>query len=100
MRIGRVLLVVAILFIIVFYINRLFRFIKKKLYAQKGKLIKGVKVRNYEFLTAYRIIQVIFGALNFLKIVVIILAFYLSLPVLFSIFPGTKNIADGSTGKY
>ena len=94
MRIGRVLLVVAILFIIVFYINRLFRFIKKKLYAQKGKLIKGVKVRNYEFLTAYRIIQVIFGALNFLKIVVIILAFYLSLPVLFSIFPGTKNIAD------
>ena len=94
MRIGRVLLVVAILFIIVFYINRFFRFIKKKLYAQKGKLIKGVKVRNYEFLTAYRIIQVIFAGLNFLKIVVIILAFYLSLPVLFSIFPGTKNIAD------
>ncbi len=93
-RISTVLLVVTILFVIVFYINRVFKFIKQKLYAQKGKAIQGIKVKNYEFLTAYRLIQLLFAILNFLKVVVIILAFYLSLPLLFGIFPGTKSIAD------
>ena len=93
-RIGTVLLVVTILFIIIFYINRIFKFIKQQVYAQKGKGIQGIKLKNYEFLTAYRLIQLIFGALNFLKVVVIIVAFYFSLTLLFGIFPGTKNIAD------
>jgi len=94
MRIGTVLLVVTILFIVIFYINRIFKFIKQQVYAQKGKAIQGIKVKNYEFLTAYRLIQLIFGALNFLKVIVIILTFYFSLTLLFGIFPGTKNIAD------
>lgn len=93
-RIGTVMLVVTILFIIIFYINRIFRFIKQQIYAQKGKGIQGLKLKNYEFLTAHRLIQLIFGALNFLKVVVIIVAFYFSLTLLFGIFPGTKNIAD------
>ncbi len=94
MRIGTVLLVITILFIVIFYINRVFKFIKQQVYAQKGKAIQGIKVKNYEFLTAYRLIQLIFGALNFLKVIVIILVFYFSLTLLFGIFPGTKNIAD------
>ncbi len=93
-RIGTVMLVITILFIIIFYINRVFKFIKQQLYAQKGKAIQGIKVKNYEFLTAYRLIQIIFGALNFLKVVVVIVAFYFSLTLLFGLFPGTKNIAD------
>ncbi len=94
MRIGTVLLVVVVLYIIIFLINRLFKWIKKQLYFQKGKAITGIKIKNYEFLTAYRLIQLLFGALNFIKIGVIVVAFYLSLPALFGIFPGTKNIAD------
>jgi small-conductance mechanosensitive channel len=56
--------------------------------------ITGIKIRNYEFLSKERESAVVQWILNLLKWLIIALVVYLSLPVLFSIFPATKGIAS------
>jgi small-conductance mechanosensitive channel len=61
----------------------------------KGKTyITGIKIRNYEFLSEERETLVVKWLLNVLKWLIIGVVVYLSLPVLFSIFPATKGIAN------
>lgn len=93
-RAAGVILVFLTLFFLIFYINNIFSYFKKTLYKQKGNYIKGVKIKNYEFLTAHRLIQLYFTLLDILKVVIVILALYIALPVLFSIFPWTQDLAD------
>lgn len=87
------LIVLVILSTIIFLITSAFRFTRKKILAQQGKHIKGIKIRNYELLDVDRQMNFFLGLNNFLKWVGIITAVYFSLPVLFSIFPWTEDFA-------
>lgn len=60
--------------------------------------ITGINIRNYEFLSKERETAVVQWLLNLLKWLIIALVVYLSLPVLFSIFPATKGIASALFG--
>lgn len=86
-------LVLAILYLIIFSLNRLFRRIKTKIEKRRGDKLKGLKIKDYEFLDAKRLASVIFSLINILKWVLILTLIYLTLPVLLGIFPWTGGLA-------
>lgn len=88
------LLVILIVILLIKYISKLFRWTGVKIWKQKGKLIKGIQIRNYTLLDAGSEVRALLNANKVLKGFLIILVIYLALPILFGIFPWTKNFAD------
>ncbi len=93
-NIGLALLVILFIFFLIKYISKLFRWLAKKIEAQENKRIKGIQLKNYTLFDTQRQIRVFLFINRILKWFVIVLALYLSLPVLFGIFPRTRSIAD------
>ena len=87
------IVVLIVLALIIYSINRLFRWIKNKIEKQRGDKLKGFKIRGYEFLDTNRQLNVIFSLVRFIKWIIIILLIYFTLPVLFGIFPWTGGFA-------
>ncbi|MCF8462092.1 MAG: mechanosensitive ion channel [Flavobacteriales bacterium] len=98
MRIGMLLLVLIVLFLIVRFLNKWFNILAAKAIAKSESLLNGVKFRNYEFLSKDRETQFLKWILNATKWIVIIVVVYLALPIVFSIFPATKGIASSLIG--
>ncbi|MEJ0080889.1 MAG: mechanosensitive ion channel family protein [Puia sp.] len=86
-------LVLAVLFLIIFSINKLFTWLKNKIEKQRGDKLKGLKIRGYEFLDTNRQLNVIFSLIKLVKWIIILILIYLTLPVLFGIFPWTGGFA-------
>lgn len=97
-EIGLALLVLAVLITFIYFTLKLFRFIRGKILLEKNKRIKGVKIRNYELFDANKQLNFILGVITVLKWLIIIIAVYLALPILFSIFPWTKGFAGTLIG--
>ncbi|PWG78917.1 mechanosensitive ion channel family protein [Pararcticibacter amylolyticus] len=96
MIIKEVVLVLLVVGVVVFIINRIGRFfgwIRVKVEAQEGKRINGIKIRNYQLFTTHKQTAFILSVLSFIKFLLIILVIYLALPVLVTIFPGTEGLA-------
>ncbi len=88
-------LVIIVLFVIgLRYFNRLFRLLYMKINGQKGKLLTGFKVKTYELLTEEKQVLFLTYVAKGLRLAVLILIVYLLLPVLFSLFPWTQDIAN------
>jgi len=88
---GLAFLVVALLVIIIYFIGKLFRWTRKKIEAERNKRIKAVKLRNYELLNVSRLTGLYILINSCIKWLTIVTAAYFTLPILFSIFPWTKN---------
>jgi small-conductance mechanosensitive channel len=86
-------LVLTVLILIIFSINKLFKWIKSKIEKQRGDKLRGLKIRNYEFLDTNRQLNVIFSLAKLVKWIIILILIYLTLPVLFGIFPWTGGFA-------
>ncbi len=93
-QIALALLIILIVFIIIKFSGKFFRWNRKKIINQKGKLIKGIRIKNYTLLDASREVRFILNINKFLRWIFIIIIIYLALPILFSIFPWTKDFAD------
>ncbi|MEO6135114.1 MAG: mechanosensitive ion channel domain-containing protein [Ginsengibacter sp.] len=93
-EIALALLVILIVVLVIKYIGKLFRLARLKIRLQKGKLIKGIRIKNYTLLDTTREVNLFIKISNVLKWLLIILAIYIALPILFGIFPWTKNFAD------
>ncbi|MEO6636639.1 MAG: mechanosensitive ion channel family protein, partial [Ginsengibacter sp.] len=94
------LVVLGLLITIIFLINRLKRKVKFYIIKQKGHRVKGIKIRNYVLFDADREASFLFHVNNALRWLLVIMAIYISLPILFSIFPGTKGVADTLFGYF
>ncbi|MEO9070651.1 MAG: mechanosensitive ion channel domain-containing protein [Ginsengibacter sp.] len=92
-EIALALLVIAVTFFLIKYLSKLFRWASVKLWLQKGKRIKGVQIKNYTLFDADSEIRALLNVSNVVKWLLIILVIYLALPILFGIFPWTKNFA-------
>lgn len=88
------LLVVLIIYLLIRYINKLFRWIKKWLIQARGKILKGIRFKGYELLDTERELTVALFLNNILRWLVVVIVIYLGLPVLFSIFPWTRGWAE------
>lgn len=92
-QIGLVLLVVVVFYLLLKYTNRLFRILDTKVEKQKGKLIKGISIKSYNIMDEDRATKSVLFVVKIIKYAVILLLFYLTLPLLFGIFPETRDIA-------
>lgn len=88
------LLVIAIIVALIIYIRRLFKWTAIKIEEKEGTHIKGIKIKNYTLFDAGRQVKVLLSINTILKWVTILLIIYISLPILFGIFPWTKNFAN------
>jgi len=52
------------------------------------------KMRNYKFLSLQQTLSIIFFAMNILRYILILTALIIAIPILFFIFPQTRDIAD------
>ncbi len=93
-EIGLALLVLLIIGLLIKYTGRLFRWTAIRIQQQEGKLIRGIRIRNYTLFDAKREVQALLTVNTILKWLVFLLAIYITLPVLFGIFPWTRNFAD------
>ncbi|GAB2696891.1 mechanosensitive ion channel [Mucilaginibacter koreensis] len=91
-------LVIASVLLFIYCINRLFSWLLMKFRAHPGKHTNGIYIRNYELLNAEQQFRMVTGALKLIKWGLILLAVFLALPALFSIFPFTKNISTTLLG--
>ncbi|MCE9539519.1 MAG: mechanosensitive ion channel [Bacteroidetes bacterium] len=97
-NIGLALLVLIVLAIIIFYLNRFFRWLASKIQQQENKRIIGIKIKNYTLFDAKRQVNALLALTNFIRWVLILLLVYLTLPTLFSIFPWTKGFTGTLLG--
>lgn len=93
LRILMLLVVIAGFYFGITYLNKALSALNGTLLKKITPFLKGIKLRNYEFLSAAREGTIVFGVLKVLKWLIIGLLVYMSLPVVFSIFPATKGIA-------
>ena len=97
---GLALLVIVLVSLVIYVITKLSGRLNDKIRKQHGKKIRGFRIRNYELFNARRQITALLFVSNLLKWALIILLVYLTLPVLFGIFPWTKGIATTLFGYF
>ncbi len=93
-EIGLALLVILIITFLIIYLGKLFKWTAKKIVSQEGKKLKGITIKNYTLFDAKREVNALLTVNTVIKWFFIILVIYLTLPVLFGIFPWTKNFAE------
>lgn len=98
LRVGAIILIIVGIYFVIRLINIGFRKINAKVISLKERVLKGVKFRGYQFLDSERELQVALFLINGLRIIVILVALYIALPLLFSVFPWTRGIAETLIG--
>ena len=93
-EVGLVLLVLVAFYFVVRFVNQFFRWLELQLTRREDTWFRGVRLGTYELFTPRRELEAALLLLNVLRWVVIFLIIYLVLPLLFSIFPGTQDVAD------
>ena len=92
------LLVVVVVGLLIYAVNRLFKWIHTRTAREKSWYSSGIRIRNFQLLDPARQLQVLYSVVSVLKWLTIILVVYLALPVLFGIFPFTKDISHTLIG--
>lgn len=93
-QIGLAILVLLVSGFVIRYVNRFFKYLAIKVERLKGVWLKGISFRGYEFMHEDRLTQIALLVLNGLRILLLLFLLYLTLPILFSIFPWTEGIAN------
>lgn len=92
-QIAMAVLAIIISGLVIRYVNRFFKYISKRITGFKGVYLVGIKFRNYEFINEERLTNIVLLANNIIRIAFLIFLLYLTLPVIFSIFPWTEGIS-------
>ena len=92
-KVGLAILVLLIIVVLIKYISKLFDYTAIKIQLQKDKRIKGIEIRNYTLFDAERQINLLLLINKVIKWFIILLTIYISLPILFGIFPWTEHFA-------
>lgn len=88
--IGVIILVILLIRLINNGLNRLIGYMLIRWH----KFFLGIRIKNFELLSAEKEEKLLKSLFNFVKVFIIILLLYLALPIMFSIFPATKGIAQ------
>lgn len=88
------LLVVSVVVTLIHVLNLFLRRVTEKIKHRTNLFNEGLKIRNFEVLTADRKLRLLDFTINVVRWGTILLLVYLALPVLFSIFPFTRNLSQ------
>ena len=78
----------------------LFKKISAKIKAGAGNRIRPLKIRNFNILSAKQITEVILFFLKILKYIVTLVQLLITVPVVFSMFPATRDLASTIFGYF
>jgi len=92
-KFGIILTVVAGQALLIRFVWFLFSKLNAKIRAGAGNRIKPLVIKNFKILTVKQIIDVIIFFLRIVKYLIIILQLFISLPLIFSLFPATRDLA-------
>jgi Small-conductance mechanosensitive channel len=92
-RLSLFALVIALQITLIWFTNYGHRKLRKTLHESKQKFLKPLYIKDYEFLSTVREEKIMFFFLNILRWIIIIMQFIISIPILFSIFPQTEDLA-------
>jgi small-conductance mechanosensitive channel len=87
------ILVIVIQYILIRLTNYFYKKLKNKIEKRKDRLFKPIFIKSYEFLSMNKEEKLLFTLLNVLRYIFIIIQLIISIPILFSIFPETKDFA-------
>jgi small-conductance mechanosensitive channel len=90
LRIGKVLLIIAGLGLLIFLINKMFSLIRRFISTHREKYLKGLTINKVKLLSPEHLALFILRLSGLIRILIILVFVYLSLPLLFSVFPETK----------
>lgn len=88
------LFILIILVVLIYYLIKIIRWLSAKIQKQEGIRLKGIKIKNYNLFDAKKEVKALQTVLTIIKWFIILLLIYIALPIIFSIFPWTKNFAD------
>ncbi|MBF4516463.1 mechanosensitive ion channel family protein [Flavobacterium sp. ANB] len=89
-RLGFTALLILILGLVLLFVSKIFNRIKSYVSTHREKFLKGFTYNNVNVLTPEKQEFVIIRIIGIIKVITLIIIVYLTLPVLFSIFPATK----------
>lgn len=89
-RIGLVIVIIVLLSLVVMVINRFFARSALLLSAAKDRYTATLRIRNVKLFTPDHLGYLLLRINNIVRILTILLIIYLSLPVIFSVFPETE----------
>lgn len=93
-EIGLTILALLIVYIIYRLTNRLFRFISSFIDERQDKLFQGFTYNDYEVLTPERQLGIVHFLVRIARLFTHLVMLYLTLPIIFLIFPATRGIAE------
>lgn len=91
--IGLAILVLLVVSLIVYGINKMAGYAKRVVLRHRENKLTGITIRGYELVSAKRQIRFIWSIFNMLKGLVIVTVIYLTLPIVFNLFPATEGYA-------
>jgi small-conductance mechanosensitive channel len=89
-RIGLAILILIGLYFLIYLNNKIFRWLNAFIKDKKDLFLRGMTINKVKIFTPEQFESVILKISNLVRIFVIILTVYFSVPLLFSIFPETK----------
>ncbi|NRT12021.1 mechanosensitive ion channel family protein [Flavobacterium sp. 14A] len=92
-EVGLALLVLIVMGILIRYLRKLFNWTAFKIQQEQDKKIRGIKIRNFTLFDAKQQVNALLNVNTVIKWLLILLLVYIALPILFGIFPWTKDFA-------
>jgi len=86
--------IIAAQILLIWLIWFLFKQLDNKLVESQRDKIKPLTINKLKLLTSKQVIEIIQGFLRILKYVITVIQLFLTLPMIFSLFPATSNLAS------
>ncbi len=93
-RIGKFLLVLISIAAVFFLLKFLLEKLKKRIISLSQTKFKPIRIKNYELLNTQKEANLLINIANLLRYILIIFTLIVAIPIIFSIFPHTKNIGE------
>ena len=85
--------VIALFGLSIFFVNKLFKRIRKQIFWLMHHKLKPISIKNYEFLNVSKQARVAFFFVGVIRLFIIAILFFICISILFYIFPETKGVA-------
>ena len=93
-KLGIVFGVLAAQALLIWFMWFIFRKINEKIRTKAGSWIKSLTIRNFKILSAKQIVDVIIFFLKIFKYLITIFQLFITVPIVFSLFPATEALAS------
>jgi small-conductance mechanosensitive channel len=93
-RFGIALAIIAVQILLILVIWQLFKFFAKKTVEKGSEKIKPLTFKKYKLLNTKQIIETILFFLRIFKYIITIFQLFITVPIVFSLFPATKDLAS------